>query len=105
MGERRSGAVDDVALGEQRALIVDDHRLACLRLEDALWLKRAVDTGDKILQVGTQYMMWEKYTVAKRLIAEGKIAADDLDRLTLTDDVDHAVALMVESSAKGAGRS
>ncbi|MCA9691397.1 MAG: hypothetical protein KC636_17470 [Myxococcales bacterium] len=38
-------SVDDVALGEQRALIVDDHRLACLRLEDAP-LSVSVELGD-----------------------------------------------------------
>ncbi|MEZ5977896.1 MAG: Gfo/Idh/MocA family oxidoreductase [Planctomycetota bacterium] len=62
-------AVDSMEAGKDVYL----EKPMCLRLEDALWLKRAVDTGDKILQVGTQYMMWEKYTVAKRLIAEGKI--------------------------------
>jgi len=44
-----------------------------LRLEDALWMKRAVDAGDKILQVGTQYMMTTKYEEAKKIIASGEI--------------------------------
>lgn len=51
-----------------------------LRLEDALWLKRAVDAGDKICQVGTQYMMQEKYVHAKRLIAEGAIGTPTMSQ-------------------------
>ena len=39
------------------------------------------------------------------MVAEGKIGLADLDLLTLTDDVDEAVRLMVEASAKdGADR-
>ncbi len=61
-------------------------------------------TSFPIVLVGTTYwqglLAWLRDTV----LADGKISAADLDRLTLTDDVDEAVRLMVEASAKG-GRS
>jgi len=45
-----------------------------LKLEDALWLNELMKKNPHMrLQVGTQYMMWEKYKAAKMLIAEGKI--------------------------------
>jgi predicted dehydrogenase len=52
-----------------------------LSIEEALWM---VDTLAKNphmrLQVGTQYMMREKFEVAKRLIAEGKIGHPTLSQ-------------------------
>ncbi|MFT7667915.1 MAG: putative dehydrogenase [Planctomycetota bacterium] len=45
-----------------------------LSIEDALWLKRLMEVNDDMIcQVGTQYMMYEKYVEARRLIAEGAI--------------------------------
>ncbi len=62
-------------------------------------------TSFPVVLVGTAYWQglvdWLRHTV----LAEGKIAEADLDMLTLTDDVDEAVRLMVESSAKGGGLS
>jgi hypothetical protein len=40
-------------------------------------------------------LAWMRDTV----LADGKISADDLDMLTLTDDVDEAVAMMVAARA------
>lgn len=51
-----------------------------LRLEDAIRLKRAVDAGDKILQVGTQYMMLPKYEEARKLIKSGAIGSPTLSQ-------------------------
>ncbi|TAJ17522.1 MAG: Gfo/Idh/MocA family oxidoreductase, partial [Planctomycetota bacterium] len=45
----------------------------CIRHEDALFLSDAVAANDRIVQVGTQYMMYPKYEHARRLIAEGAI--------------------------------
>jgi len=57
-------------------------------------------TSFPVVLLGTTYwrglLDWLRDTV----VAEGKIGAGDLDMLTLTDDVDQAVALMVEASAK-----
>jgi uncharacterized protein (TIGR00730 family) len=57
-------------------------------------------TSFPIVLMGADYwrglMDWLRDTV----LAEGKINKADLDMLTVTDDVDTAVALMVEASAK-----
>jgi uncharacterized protein (TIGR00730 family) len=57
-------------------------------------------TSFPIVLMGTAYWQglldWLRGTV----LAEGKIHEADLDMLTVTDDVDHAVRMMVESSAK-----
>jgi hypothetical protein len=49
-----------------------------------------------VVLVGTSYWSglidWLRDTV----LADGKIAEADLDRLTLTDDIDEAVELMVK---------
>ena len=50
--------------------------------------------------VGTAYWQGLLDWLRDTVLAEGKISASDLDRLTLTDDVDVAVRLMVEASAK-----
>lgn len=45
-----------------------------LRLDDALRLRALMQKNPHMrLQIGTQYMMWEKYREAKRLIAAGAI--------------------------------
>ncbi len=45
-----------------------------LRLQDALWLEEVMDANpDMRLQVGTQYMTYEKYHTAKKWIKEGRI--------------------------------
>ena len=57
-------------------------------------------TSFPVVLVGTAYwsglLDWLRDTVA----AEGKIAQSDLDMLILTDDIDEAVRIMVEASAK-----
>ena len=58
-------------------------------------------TSFPIVLIGIDYwsglLDWLRDTV----LAEGKISAADLDMLTLTDDVDEAVALMVAARADG----
>ena len=57
-------------------------------------------TSFPVVLVGTSYwrglLDWLRDTV----VAEGKISAADLDALHLTDDVDDAVSIMVQASAK-----
>jgi len=70
-------------------------------LFEALTLAQTQEiTSFPVVLLGTTYwrglLDWLRDTV----VAEGKIGAGDLDMLTLTDDVDQAVALMVEASAK-----
>jgi len=54
-------------------------------------------TSFPVILVGTEYwsglLDWLRGTV----LADGKIAEADLDRLTLTDDIDEAVGLMVKA--------
>lgn len=54
-------------------------------------------TSFPVVLIGTDYwsglLDWLRGTV----LADGKIAEADLDRLTLTDDIDEAVALMVKA--------
>ncbi len=61
-------------------------------------------TSFPIVLVGTSYWQglvdWLRGTV----LAEGKINQSDLDMLTVTDEVDHAVQIMVGHSAKGGAR-
>lgn len=53
----------------------------CIKVDDALHLKKVVDANpDMILQVGTQYMMYQKYREAKKLIAEGAIGKPTLSQ-------------------------
>ena len=60
-------------------------------------------TSFPVVLVGTAYWQglldWLRGTV----LAEGKISASDLDRLTVTDDVDEAVRVMVAASREDAG--
>jgi predicted dehydrogenase len=51
-----------------------------LHLEDALRLKRVVESNTCLLQVGTQYMMVPKYIEAQRLIAAGAIGHPTLSQ-------------------------
>ena len=54
-------------------------------------------TAFPVVLVGTEYwsglLEWLRDTV----LADGKINESDLDRLTLTDDIDEAVELMVKA--------
>jgi predicted dehydrogenase len=52
----------------------------CMRHEDALYLRDVVNANDRILQVGTQYMMYPKYGYARMLIAQGKIGHPTLSQ-------------------------
>lgn len=52
----------------------------CIKHEDALYLRDVVAANDRIVQVGTQYMMYPKFAHAKRLIAEGKIGHPTLSQ-------------------------
>lgn len=58
-------------------------------------------TSFPIVLIGVDYwsglLAWMRDTV----LAEGKINAEDLDMLTLTDDVEEAVAMMVAARANG----
>lgn len=60
-----------------------------------------VQTGKKtvfpIVLVGTAYWQGMLDWMRDTMLADGKISATDLDLVTLTDDVDEAVALMVEA--------
>ena len=51
-----------------------------LYLEDALRLREVVRANDRILQVGTQYMMIPKYGEARKLIKEGAIGHPTLSQ-------------------------
>lgn len=51
-----------------------------LRLPEALRLKQVVEANDSILQVGTQYMMYPKYSEARRLIQAGAIGVPTLSQ-------------------------
>jgi len=57
-------------------------------------------TSFPVVLLGTAYWQGLLDWLHGTVVAEGKIGARDLDMLTLTDDVDQAVALMVEASAK-----
>jgi uncharacterized protein (TIGR00730 family) len=62
-----------------------------------------VQTGKKtsfpIVLVGTAYWGGLFDWLRDTMLADGKIAEADLDLMTLTDDLDHAVDLMVEARA------
>ncbi|MDA1267107.1 MAG: Gfo/Idh/MocA family oxidoreductase [Planctomycetota bacterium] len=52
-----------------------------LSIDDALWIMNTIDANPQMrMQVGTQYMMLDKYRHAKRLIAEGKIGHPTLSQ-------------------------
>jgi uncharacterized protein (TIGR00730 family) len=57
-------------------------------------------TSFPVALIGTAYWRGLFDWLLGTVVAEGKIDAVDLDMLTLTDDIDHAVNLMVEASAK-----
>jgi uncharacterized protein (TIGR00730 family) len=72
---------------------------------EALTLRQTGKITDfPVVLLGTSYWQglvdWLRDSVA----AEGKIAPEDVDMLRLTDDVDEAVAIMVEESHKREGR-
>jgi uncharacterized protein (TIGR00730 family) len=60
-----------------------------------------VQTGKKtvfpIVLVGTAYWQGMLDWMRDTMLADGKISATDLDLVTVTDDIDEAVALMVEA--------
>ena len=62
-------------------------------------------TSFPVVLVGTAYWQGLLDWLRDTVLAEGKISASDLDLLTLTDDVDEAVRLMVEASAKDGRRA
>lgn len=63
-------AVDAIAAGKDVYL----EKPMTLRLDQAMWLRQVMDRNRQMrLQVGTQYMMREKYSIARKLIEEGKI--------------------------------
>jgi len=63
-------AVDTIASGKDVYL----EKPMTLRLDDALWLRAVMAANPEMrLQVGTQYMTWQKYVAAKQLIADGRI--------------------------------
>jgi predicted dehydrogenase len=47
-------------------------------LGEALRLRKVVQSNDRILQVGTQFMMWPKYQAARKLIKAGAIGTPTL---------------------------
>lgn len=57
-------------------------------------------TSFPIVLLGTSYWQGLIDWLRETVLAEGKIGESDLEMLTLTDDVDHAVSVMVESSRK-----
>jgi predicted dehydrogenase len=69
-------AIDAIAAGKD----VYVEKPLTLRIEDALHLRSVVDANEQILQVGTQYMMYPKYSEAKKLIAAGKIGHPTLSQ-------------------------
>ncbi len=63
-------AVDAIAAGKDVYL----EKPMTLRLSDAFWIQDVMKSNpDMRLQVGTQYLTWEKTAVSRRLIAEGAI--------------------------------
>ena len=70
-------SVDAIAAGKD----VYCEKPMTLSIEDALWIVRTLDANPHMrMQVGTQYMMLEKYQAAKRLIAEGQIGHPTLSQ-------------------------
>lgn len=70
-------SVDAIAAGKD----VYCEKPMTLSIEDAMWIVRTLDANPHMrMQVGTQYMMLEKYQAAKRLIAEGKIGHPTLSQ-------------------------
>ncbi len=57
-------------------------------------------TSFPVVLVGTAYWQGLLDWLRDTVLAEGKISESDLDRLALTDDVDEAVRMMIEASAK-----
>lgn len=70
-------AVDAIAAGKD----VYCEKPMTLSIDDALWIVKTIESNPHMrMQVGTQYMMLEKYQVAKRLIAEGRIGHPTLSQ-------------------------
>ncbi len=70
-------SVDAIAAGKD----VYCEKPMTLTIDDALWIVRTLEANPHMrMQVGTQYMMLEKYQAAKRLIAEGQIGQPTLSQ-------------------------
>ena len=70
-------AIDCIATGKD----VYVEKPMTYTLEEAFWMHRTMDANPHMrLQVGTQFMMQEKYKAAKRLIAEGAIGYPTLSQ-------------------------
>ncbi|MCE9594557.1 MAG: Gfo/Idh/MocA family oxidoreductase [Planctomycetes bacterium] len=69
-------AIDAIAAGKD----VYVEKPLCMHVEDALHLKRVVEANDSILQVGTQYMTFQRYREARKLIADGVIGHPTLSQ-------------------------
>ncbi len=57
-------------------------------------------TSFPVVLVGTEYWSGLLGWLRETVLADGKMSAGDLDLLTVTDDVDEAVAMMVEGVAR-----
>lgn len=76
----------------------------CDELFEALTLVQTKKiTSFPIVLLGTAYWQGLIDWLSETVMAEGKITAADLEMLMLTDDVDAAVTMMVEASAKQEG--
>lgn len=70
-------AVDAIAAGKD----VYCEKPMTLSIEEALWMRDTMAANPHMrLQVGTQYMMYEKYQVARKWIAEGRIGHPTLSQ-------------------------
>ena len=70
-------AMDAIAAGKD----VYCEKPMTLSIEEAMWMVDTMDANPHMrLQVGTQYMMEEKYQAAKKLIAEGSIGHPTLSQ-------------------------
>ncbi len=70
-------AVDAIAAGKD----VYCEKPMTLSIEEALWMRDTMDANPHMrLQVGTQYMMYEKYQVARKWVSEGRIGQPTLSQ-------------------------
>ena len=70
-------AVDAIAAGKD----VYCEKPMTLSIEEALWMRDTMSANPHMrLQVGTQYMMYEKYQVARKWVNEGRIGQPTLSQ-------------------------
>jgi len=70
-------SVDAIAAGKD----VYCEKPMTLSIEEALWMRNTMAANPHMrLQVGTQYMMYEKYQVARKWIADGRIGLPTLSQ-------------------------